>query len=148
MTNFLDYPLTFRWAKLLVLNMISKVPRGQIKKAMNFALWFDIHLFKPKYGSIRSQAPDSFCIPRVPLRIAHAPLEDCIWKWSLLEEKKVVLLWFWICWWSPWKKWKTGKDDEWKNNDFKVGCCINNDFPYTDKRLLVDRTKVGWLRNI
>ena len=34
----------------------------------------NILLCKPKYGSIRSRAPDSCCIPSVPLRIARAPL--------------------------------------------------------------------------
>ena len=33
-------------------------------------------LCKRKCGSVRGQAPDSCCIPRVPLRIARAPLED------------------------------------------------------------------------
>ena len=42
MTNFFLYPLTFRWA--LTLNIFSKVPRGQIKKVMNFTFWFDIYL--------------------------------------------------------------------------------------------------------
>ena len=31
---------------------------------------------KPKYGSIRSRAPNSSCIPGVPLRIARTPLEN------------------------------------------------------------------------
>ena len=31
---------------------------------------------KPKYGSVRSRAPNSSCIPNVPLRIARAPLEN------------------------------------------------------------------------
>ena len=34
-----------------------------------------IQLCKLKYGSIRSRAPYSCCIPCVPLRIACAPLE-------------------------------------------------------------------------
>ena len=36
MTNFLHYLPTLRWAELLILNMFSKVLRGQIKKVMNF----------------------------------------------------------------------------------------------------------------
>ena len=45
MTNFLHYPLTFNWAKLLILDMFSKVPRGQIKKVTSFTLWFDLHSY-------------------------------------------------------------------------------------------------------
>ena len=46
MTNFLYYPQTYiRWAKLLILNMFSNVPRGQVKKVMNFALWSDIRWY-------------------------------------------------------------------------------------------------------
>ena len=37
----------------------------------------ETNLYKPRYCSIRSRAPDSCCIPSVPLRIARAPLEDC-----------------------------------------------------------------------
>ena len=45
MTNFLLYPLTFTWANInLNLNILSKVPRGQIKKVMNLTFWFDIYL--------------------------------------------------------------------------------------------------------
>ena len=33
-------------------------------------------LYKPKYGSIRSRAPDSCCNPSVRLRIARVSLED------------------------------------------------------------------------
>ena len=46
MTNFLLYlyPLTYRWALHLTLNIFSKVPHGQIKKVMNFTFWSDIHL--------------------------------------------------------------------------------------------------------
>ena len=36
MTNFLHYPPTFWEAKTLPLNVLSKHPRGQIKKVMNF----------------------------------------------------------------------------------------------------------------
>ena len=43
MTNFLHYPLTFKWAKLLIVNMFSEDPRGQIKKDTSFTLWFDLH---------------------------------------------------------------------------------------------------------
>ena len=53
---------------------------------------------KPKYGSIRSRALDSCCIPSVPLRIARAPLENgvkecCSYSYDLeivagLYEKK------------------------------------------------------------
>ena len=39
MTNFLHYPKTFKRAKLMT------CPRGQIKKVMNFALYFDIHWY-------------------------------------------------------------------------------------------------------
>ena len=39
MTNFLHYPKTFKRAKLMTF------PRGQIKKVMNFALYFDIHWY-------------------------------------------------------------------------------------------------------
>ena len=41
----LHYPQTIRLVKLLTLNMVSKVPRGQIKKVFNFVLWFDIHWY-------------------------------------------------------------------------------------------------------
>ena len=45
MTNFLLYPLTFTWANInLNLNILSKVPIGQIKKVMNLTFWFDIYL--------------------------------------------------------------------------------------------------------
>ena len=39
------YPQTLRRAKLLTLNMFSEVPRGQIERVINFALWFDIHWY-------------------------------------------------------------------------------------------------------
>ena len=39
MTNFLHYPKTFKRAKLMTFL------RGQIKKVMNFALYFDIHWY-------------------------------------------------------------------------------------------------------
>ena len=42
MTNFLQYPPTFKWAKRLTLSMFSEVPRGHTKES--FALWFDLHL--------------------------------------------------------------------------------------------------------
>ena len=42
-TNFFTLPRTFSWSELLTLNMFSKVPQGEIKKVINFALRFDIH---------------------------------------------------------------------------------------------------------
>ena len=41
----MHYPQTFSWAKLLTLNMFSKVPCGRIKKVINFAFWFDIRWY-------------------------------------------------------------------------------------------------------
>ena len=40
MANFftLFYPPTLSWAKMLTLSMFSKVPRGKLKKVMNFVL--------------------------------------------------------------------------------------------------------------
>ena len=39
MTNFFTLPPNFlRWAKMLTLNMFSNVPRGKLKKVMNFVL--------------------------------------------------------------------------------------------------------------
>ena len=36
---FLEPSQTFSWAKLSTVNMFSKVPRGEIKKVVNFAFW-------------------------------------------------------------------------------------------------------------
>ena len=84
------------------------------------------HVCKPKYGSIRSRALDSCCIPCVPLRIARAPLEyrafengvkeGCSYSYDLeivagLYEKREKL-----------------ETHNW-NNDLQVGCFITNSFP-------------------
>ena len=45
MTNFFTLPPKFSWAKLLTLNMFSKVLRGQIKKVINFAFWSNIYWY-------------------------------------------------------------------------------------------------------
>ena len=45
MNNFLYYPQTFKWTKFLTSNMYSEAPRGQIKKVMIFAFWFDINWY-------------------------------------------------------------------------------------------------------
>ena len=42
MNNFFTLPPT---AKLSTLNMFSKVPRGQIKKVINFAFWSNIYWY-------------------------------------------------------------------------------------------------------
>ena len=54
---------------------------------------------KPKYGFIRSRAPDSCCIQSVPLRIAHAPLENrvkegCSYSYDLVNLFPGFLVWF------------------------------------------------------
>ena len=43
MTYFWHYPPIFKWAKCLTSNMFSEASRGQIKKVMIFALWFDMN---------------------------------------------------------------------------------------------------------
>ena len=50
---------------------------------------FGTALCKPKYGSMRSQAPDSCCIPRVPLRIARAPLVNEIKEGCSYPHEKI-----------------------------------------------------------
>ena len=49
-------------------------------------------LCKPEYGSVRGRAPDSGCVPSVPLRIARVK-EGCSYSYDLeiitgLYEKK------------------------------------------------------------
>ena len=43
MTYFWHYPPIFKWAIFLTSNMFSEASRGQIKKVMIFALWFDMN---------------------------------------------------------------------------------------------------------
>ena len=86
----------------------------------------DIDVCKPRYGSIRSRAPVSCCIPSVLLRVARAPLENgikegCSYSYDLqivagLDEKK---------------KEKLNIHDR-NNNDLQVGCFITNSFPCAD----------------
>ena len=42
-TNFLHYPLTFKWAKCLTLSMFSETPGGQV--IYDLHLWFEMNLY-------------------------------------------------------------------------------------------------------
>ena len=61
----LHYLQTFSWAKLSTLDMFSKVPRGQIKKVINFAFWSNIYwyglaLFLHDKGVLEKECSEKF----------------------------------------------------------------------------------------
>ena len=91
-------------------------------------------MYKLKYGSIRSRAPDSCCILSVPLGIARAPLENGVKEGCTYSYDPEIVAGLYV------KKKEKLEIHDWNNNDLQIGCFVTNSFQCADGET------AGWVK--